>query len=619
MSIGNFLYKKGGAVIGIAFLFSIDLSNLNKNYFIRRECPPMKFSKLQDYFAVIAKTSSRTEITQLLAGLFGEASAEEVKIIANLSLGSLRPSYEGTQFNVAERTMKKILAQLLGVSEEELNKLAKLTGDLGTVISHGTWEVKKHLTVTEVYENLMAIEEIAGTGAQEERARALGDLLRALEPASAGLVVRMVIGKLRMGFSDMTLIDALSWMIEGNKSYHDKIEHAYNICADIGHIAYLLKKHGMEGIDKVSIVVGIPIRPAAAERLPTALDIVDKLGDCVAQPKLDGFRLQVHIDNTGKDKKIHFFSRNLIDMSDMFPDLVKALQGLPVKSCIFEGEAIAYDEATGAFTPFQETVKRKRKHDIEAVAEELPLRLFLFDLLYLDGESLLSREHHTRRNMLVDLMKKNSSDALEVIAEWKITTGKELEDYFYATVGEGLEGLIAKRPKSHYQPGKRNFNWIKLKRQDHGSLEDTIDAVVLGYYAGKGKRTHFGIGAFLVGIYNKHADRYETVAKIGTGLTDLEWVELKKLCDAIAVKKQPQNVICAPELAPDVWVTPELIVLIRADEITQSPLHAAGKAAESLGLALRFPRIMGYRPDKSAHEATTLTELKKLFQNQKMR
>lgn len=578
----------------------------------------MKFSALQTYFEAIGQLSSRTEITQLLAALFNEATPEEVKIIANLSLGSLRPPYEGTQFSVAERTMKKILASLLDLSEETIHKHAKETGDLGVVAAQGTWQATKQLTVTEVYDVLTQIELISGTGAQEERAVAIGLLLRALEPASAGLVVRIVLGKLRLGFSEMTLIDALSWMLEGNKSLHARIEHAFNVCADIGHIGYLLRKYGIEGIDKVTITVGIPIRPAAAERLPTAADIIDRLGECIAQPKLDGFRLQVHINN-GTKPSIHFFSRNLIDMSDMFPDLVEALQGLPVENCIFEGEAIVYDEATGSFTPFQETVKRKRKHDIEAVSQELPLKLFLFDILYVNGASLLNHEHHTRRAILLELMQQHNSQIVQIIEERTMRTAQELEAYFYETVGEGLEGLVVKRIKSHYQPGKRNFNWIKLKRQEHGSLDDTIDAVVLGYYAGRGKRAQFGIGAFLVGLYNKSKDRFETVAKIGTGLTDAEWIQLKKACDLIAVKAQPHNVVCAPGLAPEVWVSPEIVVLIRADEITQSPLHTAGKTESSFGLALRFPRIMGYRPDKSAVEATTVLELKHLFEHQKQR
>ena len=175
---------------------------------------------------------------------------------------------------------------------------------------------------------------------------------------------------------------------------------------------------------------------------------------------------------------------------------------------------------------------------------------------------------------------------------------------------------MVKKPDAIYQPGKRNFNWIKFKRQEEGRLEDTIDCVILGYYAGAGKRAAFGIGSFLVGIYNKKEDCFETIAKIGTGLKDEGWKELKKKCDEIKVSAKPKNIVCAKELYPDVWVHPEIVCLIRADEITLSPLHTAGKTKEHLGYALRFPRFMGYRSDKGPEESTTIKEIKRLYEDQ---
>jgi DNA ligase 1 len=164
--------------------------------------------------------------------------------------------------------------------------------------------------------------------------------------------------------------------------------------------------------------------------------------------------------------------------------------------------------------------------------------------------------------------------------------------------------------------GKRNFNWIKLKRHSAGHLNDTVDAVVLGYYFGRGKRAQFGIGAFLVGVYNPDRDMYETVAKIGTGLKDADWIDLKARLDKIQVSEKPHNVDCAPELAPDIWVQPEIVVVVLADEVTQSPLHAAGSGPEKLGFALRFPRFMGYSIDKQATQATTAHEIEELFKLQ---
>jgi len=576
----------------------------------------MKFREVAQKFAEIEPISGRLEITRLLADLFKEASPQEAEIIASLSLGQLHPPYIGTQFNIAEKMLIKAVAVALDVSEAEIKKEAKTLGDIGLVLASYEWEVEKELTVLEIYKALCHIEKLGGTGSQDEKVGQLAELFESVDPVSAKFIARIVLGKLRLGFSDMTIIDALSWMEAGNKSLRSTIEDAYNICADIGRICFMLKDGGIEAIKKMHITLGIPILPAAAERLPTARAIFDKLGDCYAEPKLDGFRVQIHIDKTKSHPSIHFFSRNLIDMSSMFPDLAHELLKLDVQELICEGEAIGYDPNTGGFLPFQETVKRKRKHGIEEAVSEFPLKVFLFDLLYADGQEYLNVPYTKRRTALKKIVNTVKTDVVFVDEEKHIHDAKELEDYFIATVESGLEGLVVKRPDALYQPGKRNFNWIKLKRQEEGHIEDTLDCVVLGYYLGKGKRTSFGVGAFLVGVFNKKHDTFQTVAKIGTGMTDEEWKELKKKCDDLVVDHKPKNVECAKELVPDVWVSPDIVCCIRADEITLSPLHTAAKTEKYLGYALRFPRFMGYRPDKSAFDATTDEEVKHLYHDQ---
>jgi len=576
----------------------------------------MKFIEVAQSFNEIEPIAARLEITRLLAQLFKKASPDEAKIIASLSLGQLHPPHIGTQFNIAEKNLLKAIAEFLHESEETLKKEMKQMGDLGLVLSSHTWQHNADLSVEAVYQALCTLEEISGTGSQEEKTNVLINLFNDLDPLSAKFVARIIIGKLRLGFSDMTIIDALSWMERGDKSLRADLENAYNICADIGFIAKTLKEGGIEAIKHMNIQLGTPILPAAAERLPTAQAIFDKLGPCIAEPKLDGFRLQIHLDKSDQKSTIHFFSRNLQDMSAMFPDIAKEMLKLDVENLICEGEAIGYDPDTGNFLPFQETVKRKRKHGVEEMAEEFPLQLFLFDLLYLNNKSYLDVPYTQRHSTLTKILNGVVSQHLFVIEHKKINDAKELENYFYSEVAQGLEGLVVKRPDALYQPGKRNFNWIKLKRQEEGHLEDTMDCVILGYYAGKGKRSHFGIGAFLVGVYNKTLDMFQTVAKIGTGMTDDEWRELKKKCDTLATENKPKNIECAKELTPDVWVTPELVCRVRADEITLSPLHSAGKTETHLGYALRFPRFMGYRTDKTAEEATTDYEIKRLYEDQ---
>jgi DNA ligase-1 len=579
----------------------------------------MEFKKFAQSLQKLEEEPSRTAMTKLLAQLFEEATASEIEIISYFSLGSLFAPYQDLQFNIASKGMIAIIASLTEKSDSMVQQHFKEVGDLGLVVQD-LWHGKDQgLSVLQVYESLVEIAKISGTGSTDKKLEHVQKLLSNVDSIGAKFIVRMITKTLRLGFSDMTILDALSWTVSGDKSHSKDLEAAYNVCADLGLVAKTLKEKGVKGIQAMQIHVGIPIRPAAAERLSSPKAIVEKLGNCIAQPKLDGFRVQVHLKKSGSKTDVHFFSRNMLDMSDMFPELKAAVADLKVSSLICEGEAIVYDEDTQTFLPFQQTVKRKRKHDIEQVRQDFPLRLYLFDILYLNGESLLDQTHAHRRQVLQKLIKSSNDEALQIVDEVKITTAKELEDYFLENIQSGLEGLVVKREDAIYQPGKRNFNWIKLKREAHGSLLDTIDVVILGYYVGRGKRAKFGIGAFLVGVYHAKKDQFETVAKVGTGMTDVEWKELKTRCDKIKVHAQPKNVVCAKELYPDIWIEPELVCTVQSDEITWSPLHSAGKTEKNLGMALRFPRFVTYRADKSAQDATTVIELQHLYEQQKVK
>ncbi|KKW26572.1 MAG: putative DNA ligase, partial [candidate division Kazan bacterium GW2011_GWB1_52_7] len=264
------------------------------------------------------------------------------------------------------------------------------------------------------------------------------------------------------------------------------------------------------------------------------------------------------------------------------------------------------------FEPFQETAKRKRKYGIKEKAVELPLKVFAFDLLYLDGRDLTREPYETRRRALEKLVS-GHEDTIILAEERVFTNAKELEKFFLEEIEHGLEGIMTKRLDGVYQAGVRNFNWVKLKRVEEGKLEDTIDCVVLGYYTGRGKRTQFGIGGFLVAVYDDKNDTFKTISRVGSGLTDEEWREMKKRVDALKTKEKPKNADVAKEHNPDVWAEPSIVVAIRADEITKSPLHTAG------GLALRFPRLMAFRDDKNPEQATTVSEMEKLFRAQKKR
>jgi len=573
----------------------------------------MNFSQVGHLFEKIEGTSSRVEKTKLLAAALRLMTPLEAQIITYLSLGNLYSSYKNIQFNLAEKGLIEVIASLTGQSAINIEQQYKISGDLGNVVFLDWQGLDQGLSILDVYNHLITTAQISGNGSTELKLESLVALLGKLDALSTKYIIRIITKSLRLGFSDMTLIDAFSWMEIGNKSLKVPIEYAYNVCADLGLVIFTLKTDGIAAVEKMTSHVGIPIRPAAAERLATPQEVIDKLGTCAAQPKLDGFRLQIHLDKTGPEPIVKFYSRNLIDMSNMFPDILRDIIKLPVQSLICEGEAIGYHSETETFLQFQETVKRKRKHNISQAADEIPLHLYLFDLLYFNGSSMLELTHEKRRLQLGEITDMLKESEVFLIDEKVVETSQDLDNYFLKTIGAGLEGLVIKKQNAVYQPGKRNFNWIKLKRRTGQKLGDTIDVVILGYYVGQGRRAQLGIGALLVGVYNKENDSFESVAKVGTGLTDLELIEVKKCCDKVAIADKLDYVHVAKSLHPDVWVSPEIVCEIRADDITKSPLHRAGKTDDHLGFALRFPRFVRYRIDKSASQATTSKELAHLY------
>jgi len=603
----------------------------------------MQFSRLSQYFSRIEATTKRLEITAILADLLKEADASEVDKICYLVLGQLAPLYEGVEFNLAEKMLMRVLASAYGATADQVKKSYKETGDLGETaeqLAKGGRSKVQELSVSEVYLRLREVAEAGGTGSQDRKVQGMARLLCALDPLSAKFVSRIPVARLRLGFSDKTILDALSVAIAGDKSVRPVIERAYNVSADIGRIAQLAKSKGIKGLEKVEVTVGVPVRMAAAERLPTPKEILDKMGGkLAAEPKFDGFRVQVHLDKSRKQKKedkgeqqalvglgsaqegpwVRIYSRNLENTTPMFPEIVAAAQKLKAKNVIFEGEALAYNPETEEFKPFQETAKRKRKYGIREKSEELPLKVFAFDVLFLNGKDLTREPYTKRRAVLEKLIEGSSQDVISVAEERVFTDAEELEKFFLEEIEHGLEGIMTKRLDGVYQAGVRNFNWVKLKRVERGALEDTIDCVVLGYYTGRGKRAGFGIGGFLVAVYDDKSDTFKTVSRVGSGLTDVEWHEMRKRIEAIKVREKPKNVEVEKALAPAVWAMPSIVVAIRADEITRSPIHTAGKRGEEAGLALRFPRLMGFRDEKTPEQATTVAELEKLFKEQRKR
>ncbi len=592
----------------------------------------MKFKELSLYFKKVEDTASRLEITRLLAELFKKLTAKEIDKTMYLLQGRVVPMFDPVEFGFAEKMVIRSAVSALSIDKDKfIGEYGKI-GDIGKTVERFKKSSKRDLEIIEVFNELSRLANSGGKGSQEIKVTILSNLISQLDSLSCRYLVRIVLGVMRLGFSDMTVLDSLSWMIKNNKSLRPAIEGAYHVRPDLGFLAKFIKENNGKKLDRIQPNLFTPILMMKAERLSSAQDILKKIGECAVEPKYDGFRLQVHYKkNPPAGGEARLYSRNLEEVSRMYPDLIEAVKRqVSAKEIIFEGEAIGFDPYSGNFLPFQETVQRKRKYRIEEMAKQIPLKLFTFELLYLNGKSYINQAFSQRRKHLAKIIKSSGDEFKDIILvsqEEIIKDEKKLEIMFEEALSKGLEGVVAKKLTGVYQPGARGWNWIKFKRSYSAKVEDTIDCLVMGYDFGRGKRAGFGIGAFLVGVYDQKKDNFVTVAKIGTGLSDQEWKQLKVKSEKLKIEKKPALYNVDKQMYTDVWVKPALVVEIKADEITRSPVHTAGRVmkksksgsaldVDTPGFALRFPRLKHFRDDRRPEDATTLREVEKMFKAQ---
>ncbi len=572
----------------------------------------MIFEKLAEYFEKLEQTSSRLSLISILADLFKATKSTEIKEIVFLIQGRVAPFYEPIEIGMSEKLVAASIARAYGENRDKVLKEYGQAGDLGVVAQGLSAKRKKErgkLTVKEVFDTLRIIADTKGEGTVKKRITLLSDLLGKVDGIGAKHLVRIPLGVSRLGIGDPTILDGFAESKLGDRKQRKELEGAYNKTSDLGLIGETLWNKGLKGVQELGVSVGRPIRSQLAERLPDPKTILEKFGGTAhVQYKYDGFRVQIHKEGD----KVRLFSRNLEETTLMFPDIIKGvLAQVKARSIILDSEALAFNPVSEEFLPFQETTKRRRKYDIEEMAQKLPLKAFVFDIMYLDGQSLMEEPLDSRIKSLEKTIK---GDEVLIPQVGEITDSAErIQEIFDDSLTKGLEGLIVKRPDSKYEAGARNFNWVKLKRHSSGELKDTIDCVILGYIYGKGKRAEFGAGALLVGVYDKDKDEFVTVSKIGTGLTDEEWKEIFKRADKIKVDHKPARVNSV--LTPSVWIKPEIVIEVLADEITKSPTHTAGRdEGGEVGYALRFPRLVRFRgSDKKAEDATTVKELIEMY------
>ncbi|WP_188595997.1 ATP-dependent DNA ligase [Thermocladium modestius] len=584
----------------------------------------MPFSEVVKVFEAIEATTQRTVMAKLLSSIFKEAPPQAMDKVVYILLGQLRPDWEGVELGVGEKLAMRAISTASGLPFKKVEETYKKLGDLGeaarqvmsmkgasTILDYFGAKRSRALTVGEVYESLMNVAKASGEGAQDAKVRLLSSLFAAASPDEAKYIARFIVGKLRLGVADMTVLDSLSDVFNVPK---ESLEKAYHVHPDLGHIARLLAERGRDALAELRVTPGIPIQPMLAERLSSSKEILGKLGGiAICEYKYDGERAQIH----RRGDSVRIFSRRLEDITHEYPDVVGyVMEAMESRDFVVEGEIVTVDPDTGEIKPFQELMHRKRKHDIKEAVEEYPVEVFLFDAIYMDGVDLTDLPLIDRKRALWGAMKPHPKVHH---ATWRLLDDPaETDKFFLEAISNDCEGIMCKSVKrdSIYELGARGWLWIKYKRDYKSELTDTLDLAVVGAFWGRGRRAGL-YGALLLAAYDPDTDQFYTVAKVGSGFTDEDLKKLPEMLDQYKLPHKHPRVVSKME--PDVWFVPGLVIEVIGAEITQSPIHTCCMDPKAgTGLAIRFPRFTGrYRTDKSPEQATTVREVMEMFRNQK--
>ena len=584
----------------------------------------MKFSVLAETFEKMEKTTKRLELTDHLVDFFKNTPPDLVSKVVYLIQGKLGPDYEGIEIGVAEKLVIRAVHRSTAIEVKRIEETYRKDGDLGHAVSK-LIEQKTQTTLFDVvegqsqtiqwvYDTLFKIAELEGSGKNvvDKKMNYIASLLNNVNPISGKFIIKILIGTMRLGVADNTILDALAIAYTGSKENREKIENAYNVSSDLGKVAKVAAKDGLEGIEQFKVIVFNPIRPMLADRVKSEKDAIEKMGEkFAAEFKLDGERVQIHLENG----RVDLFSRRLENIRSYYPDIVENIpKSLKAQNAILEAEAVAINEDTGEFLPFQELMHRRRKYNVDKAVLQYPITVNFFDILYADGKSCLNLEYEERRKLLTKILVEDNFS--KIIPQKIVTNENEIEDFLENSINSGCEGLMLKDLQAHYRAGARGGNWLKLKREYRNELGDSLDLVVIGAFFGKGRRTG-KYGTLLLATYNDDEDTFPSICKVGTGFTDENLDQFYQiLSNKVTLKKNPR---IKSEMEADIWFDPELVIEIVASEITLSPIHKTAQdiIRKGSGLALRFPKFTGkIRLEKSPENASTGQEVIALYKGQ---
>ncbi|MFX1293778.1 MAG: ATP-dependent DNA ligase [Promethearchaeota archaeon] len=590
----------------------------------------MQYSFLAKAYEALESTSKRLEMIDILVQLFKETPTDIIDKVIFLTQGKLHPSwFELPVIGIAEKSAIKAVARATNIDEDKIDKKVKKIGDLGSAFKEiisikrsqksltdfgVKKKLKKPLTIKKVYSKLDNIAKASGSGSSDFKIENLAELIRIADAVEGKWILRTVLGKLRFGVADATILDALAITFTEDKKNKQLIERSYNIHPNLGEIAKLIANEGLEVIKQLKIEIFTPVRMMLAQRLSSIEEILEKLGsiNCACEFKYDGERLQIHLSGD----KVRLYTRNLENATTQYPDVCDLIHTLKISEVVIEGEIVSVDPVSGDLRPFQELMHRRRKYKIDEAIEKYPICLFLFDILKKDEQDLLDEPYKVRRKYLEELVVQ--SDYLRLATTIISDKVKEIESFFNNSIESGCEGIIAKSINSKYSAGARGWSWIKLKESYQSKMVDSIDVVIVGAYIGRGRRAQT-YGALLCAVLDKNDGKYKTICKVGSGFSDDMLSDFVQKFEKIKRKTKSPQVVTSSIDIPDVWFDPNFIIEILGDEITISNVHSAGFNIIKVnsGLAIRFPRFIRWRDDKSIDDITTTDEVIEMYKRQR--
>ena len=571
-----------------------------------------------DTFEQMEQTSSRIALTGHLVMLLKKTPASIIDKVTYLIQGKLYPDYEGIEMGVAEKMVIRAIASSSGKDVSEIVQVYQKTGDLGEATREAMKSKSQStlfsepMTVERVYSIFDKVAHTTGAGSQEIKLRLISSLLNDAMAAEGCYIIKFVMGQLRLGIADYTVLDALAIAFTGDKANRQVLENAYNVSSDLGTVARLLATKGLEAVSSIKIMLFKPIRPMLAERIRTSEEALERMGSKVAvEYKLDGERVQVH---KGKDR-VEFFSRRLEKITSHYPDIASALNSIK-SEVILEGEVVAINVETEEYLPFQELMHRRRKYGVEEAMQSYPVVMNFFDVLYFNGKSKTEMSYLERRKLLRKIIDKIQNNKLSLIKQIIAGEPNEIDRFMATAIENGCEGVMIKHPSSTYRAGAREYAWVKLKREYTSDFADTLDLVIVGALHGRGRRAG-KYGTLLLASYDHKADIFRSVTKVGTGFTDVHIEQFYKELEKHIISQRHARVDTGMDM--DIWFEPKMVIEVIASEITLSPLHTAAKniIRPGYGLALRFPKFTGkIRDDKKPEDATTIDEIVAAYKRQ---